>query len=94
MTLRREQVEKIAHLARLDLSPDELETMTVQLGRIVDLVDELSGVKTEGVEPLVHAIELSNVMADDEISPSLDRAAALAGAPSADREFFLVPPVF
>lgn len=93
MALSREQVAKIAHLARLSFSDAELDDLTIQLGKIVGLVDELSSVNTDGVEPMVHAIELENVLKADEIQPSLARGKALSNAPDADDECFRVSAV-
>ena len=93
MSLSREQVEKISLLARLELSPAELDTMTAQLGQIVGYVEQLSELNTDAIEPMAHAVELANVFAPDEVRPSLDRKAALANAPHHDDEFYLVPAV-
>jgi len=93
MSLTREQVEKVSLLARLRLSPAELETMTAQLGAIVGYIEQLSELDTDKVEPMAHAVELHNVFRPDEVRPSTDRAEMLANAPSSDREFFLVPTV-
>jgi aspartyl-tRNA(Asn)/glutamyl-tRNA(Gln) amidotransferase subunit C len=93
MPLTREQVEKVSLLARLKLTDAELETMTAQLGAIVGYVEQLAELDTESVEPMAHAVELSNVFRPDEVRPSLAREAMLAGAPSADGEFYLVPAV-
>ena len=93
MALDRHQVAKIAALARLSFTDAELDELTVQLGKIVDLVDQLSLVNTDGIEPMVHAIELENVLKADEIQPSLDRRKALANAPDADEECFRVSAV-
>ncbi len=93
MALDRSQVAKIAYLARLSLTDTELDDMTVQLGKIVDLVDQLSLVNTDGVEPMVHAIELENVLKADEVKPSLAREKALSNAPDADEECFRVSAV-
>ena len=93
MSLDRQQVAKIAYLARLSLTEVELSEMTEQLGKIVDLVDQLSVVNTDGVEPLVHAIELQNVLQADQVEPSLPREKALANAPDADEECFRVSAV-
>jgi aspartyl-tRNA(Asn)/glutamyl-tRNA(Gln) amidotransferase subunit C len=93
MALSRADVEKVALLARLRLSEDELEHMTGQLADIVGYVDQLSEVDTTGVEPMAHAVELTNVFADDEIEPSLPREAALANAPRHNERGYLVPPV-
>jgi aspartyl-tRNA(Asn)/glutamyl-tRNA(Gln) amidotransferase subunit C len=93
MALTRDQVEKIAFLARLSLQPSEVDGFTQQLGQIVDLVDKLGQLDTTGVEPMVHAIELENVMMEDSVKPSLDRSLALSNAPESDGECFLVPAV-
>ncbi|MEX0675731.1 MAG: Asp-tRNA(Asn)/Glu-tRNA(Gln) amidotransferase subunit GatC [Pirellulales bacterium] len=93
MSLTREEVEKVSLLARLRLSDEELDLMTAQMGQIVAYVESLSELDTENVEPMAHALEVSNVFAADELGESLDRQAALAGAPHHDREFYLVPAV-
>lgn len=93
MSLDRQQVAKIAYLARLSLTEAELDEMTQQLVKIVDLVDQLSEVNTDGVEPMVHAIELQNVLQKDEIKSSLPREKALVNAPDADEECFRVSAV-
>ncbi len=93
MSLSREQVEKVSLLARLRLSETELETLTAQLGQVVDYMDLLGELDTENVEPMAHAVEISNVFRDDELRPSFDRAEMLGRAPHADGEFYLVPAV-
>lgn len=93
MSLSREDVAKVALLARLQLADDELDRMTAQLGQIVDYVEQLQQVDTDHVQPLAHAVELTNVFKDDEVRPSLDRAAALANAPKHDEECYRVPAV-
>lgn len=93
MGLSRQEVEKVSLLGRLLLSEDELATMTVQLGQIVDYMALLAELNTEGVEPMAHAVESSNVFREDEVRPSLPREAALQNAPQQDGEFYLVPAV-
>ena len=93
MTLTRTDVEKVALLARLRLSEEELDAMTGQLARILDYVAQLGQLDTENVEPLAHPLELSNVFADDVLAASLDRDRALANAPKRDDECYRVPPV-
>jgi aspartyl-tRNA(Asn)/glutamyl-tRNA(Gln) amidotransferase subunit C len=83
----------IAHLARLSLGKDELVAMTAQLSAIVDYVNLLQQVNTDGVEPMAHAIELSNVFREDTPAPSLPVDAVLANAPDRRGEFYAVPPV-
>jgi aspartyl-tRNA(Asn)/glutamyl-tRNA(Gln) amidotransferase subunit C len=93
MSLTRQEVEKVSLLARLRLTSDELDRMTVQMGQIVAYVESLSELDTESVEPMAHALDVSNVFAADELRPSLSREEALANAPHHDREFYLVPAV-
>ena len=93
MPLTRQEVERVSLLARLALSDAELDTMTRQLGQVVTYVELLSELNTDDVEPMAHAVDVSNVFADDEVRPSLPREAALANAPHQDGEFYLVPAV-
>ncbi|WP_425398872.1 Asp-tRNA(Asn)/Glu-tRNA(Gln) amidotransferase subunit GatC [Aeoliella sp.] len=93
MSLTADDVEKVALLARLMLSPDELESMTAEMQQIVGYVDQLAEVDTTGVEPMAHAVELRNVTKDDNVAPSLPRAEALANAPKHNDEGYLVPAV-
>ena len=91
--LSQVEVEKVALLARLQLTDDELATLTAQLGQIVDYVQQLEQLDTESVEPMAHAADLRNVFADDRPRPSLPREQALANAPKRDEECFRVPAV-
>jgi aspartyl-tRNA(Asn)/glutamyl-tRNA(Gln) amidotransferase subunit C len=93
MSLTREEVEKVSLLARLRLTDEELDLMTAQMGQIVAYVESLAELNTDAVEPMAHALDVSNVFAPDDLGPSLDRAAALANSPHHDREFYLVPAV-
>jgi aspartyl-tRNA(Asn)/glutamyl-tRNA(Gln) amidotransferase subunit C len=93
MSLSNAEVAKVALLARLQLSPEELETFTGQLNSIVDYVAQLQELDTAGVEPLAHGIEVRNVFRDDVRGPALPREKALANAPKRNEEGFLVPAV-
>jgi len=93
MSLTRREVEKVSLLARLELTPEELDRMTEQLGQVVAYVESLAELDTQNVEPMAHALDVSNVFAADELRASLEREAALANAPHHDREFYLVPAV-
>jgi aspartyl-tRNA(Asn)/glutamyl-tRNA(Gln) amidotransferase subunit C len=93
MSLTREDVAKVALLARLRFSDAELDAMTNQLGQIVGYVAQLSELNTDNVQPMAHAVELSNVFADDVERPSLDRELALQNAPKRDDECYRVPAV-
>jgi len=93
MAISRADVEKVALLSRLRLSESELDTMTTQLAKIVQYVDHLAEVDTEGVAPMAHAIEVENVFREDRITASLPREEALANAPHRSDEGYLVPAV-
>jgi aspartyl-tRNA(Asn)/glutamyl-tRNA(Gln) amidotransferase subunit C len=93
MSLSREDVHKVALLARLRLTAPELETFTGQLSQIVDFVAQLQALDTADVEPLAHGIEVRNVFRDDVRGDALPREAALANAPRRNAEGFLVPAV-
>lgn len=93
MSLSLEEVRKVALLARLHLTDDELVQLTPQLAQIVGYVEQLGELDTSGVEPLAHPIELHSVFADDVPHASLDRSQALANAPKQDGECYRVPAV-
>jgi aspartyl-tRNA(Asn)/glutamyl-tRNA(Gln) amidotransferase subunit C len=93
MSLTADEVRWVAKLARLQLSDTDLETMTKQLAAIVDYVNQLQQVNTDGVEPLNHALPVHNVFRDDELRPSLPVDAALANAPDRRGDFYGVPAV-
>ena len=91
--LTRDEVERVAVLARLKLSDAELDNLTAQLGQILGHMEQLNELDTEDVDPMVHAIELQNVFRADEVRESLPREDALANAPKTDGQFFLVPQI-
>ncbi|MEM9352837.1 MAG: Asp-tRNA(Asn)/Glu-tRNA(Gln) amidotransferase subunit GatC [Planctomycetota bacterium] len=91
--LTRDDVEKVSLLARLILTDAELDRMTTELQSIVGYVDQLAEVDTEGVEPMAHAVEVTNVLAADEARPGLPREAALKNAPNHNGRGYLVPAV-
>ncbi|MCE3016994.1 MAG: Asp-tRNA(Asn)/Glu-tRNA(Gln) amidotransferase subunit GatC [Pirellula sp.] len=93
MSLTLDDVKRIANLARLSFTEDELVEITEQLGNVVELVTELSQVDTDGISPMVHAIEIVNVLVEDKVLASLPREEALKNAPSSDDECFRVPAV-
>ena len=93
MSISRQDIEKVALLALLQLTDDELSKMTVELAQIVGYVDQLAEVDTSGIEPMAHAIETANVFRDDMVVQSLPREEALANAPHRDERGYLVPAV-
>jgi aspartyl-tRNA(Asn)/glutamyl-tRNA(Gln) amidotransferase subunit C len=93
MSLTPEDVRWVAHLARLSLSDADLATMTRQLSAILDYVEQLQQVPTDGVEPLAHPLPVQNVFRPDEPVPSLSVDEALANAPDRRGDFYGVPAV-
>jgi aspartyl-tRNA(Asn)/glutamyl-tRNA(Gln) amidotransferase subunit C len=93
MPISREEVEKVSLLGRLLLSEAELDTMTHQLGDILAYMELLGEVDTSAVEPMAHAIDVSNSFRGDAMQPSLAREDALANAPNRDAECYRVPAV-
>jgi aspartyl-tRNA(Asn)/glutamyl-tRNA(Gln) amidotransferase subunit C len=93
MAITRTDVESVSLLARLQFTEAELDRLAGELATIVGYVDQLGEVNTEGIEPMAHAVEIHNVFADDEVSASLPREAALSNAPRHNERGYLVPPV-
>jgi aspartyl-tRNA(Asn)/glutamyl-tRNA(Gln) amidotransferase subunit C len=89
--LRREDVAKVAALARLNLSDDELDTFTEQLGQVLEHASDIAALDLEGVVPTAHPFGLVNVVREDELRPSLERDEVLAMAPDAQDGRFAVP---
>ena len=93
MSLSADEVRWVAHLARLELSDAELEAMTRQLSAILDYVNQLQQINTDGVEPLAHPLPIHNVFRDDVPAPCLTVDAALTNAPDRRGDFYAVPAV-
>ena len=89
----REEVERIARLARLDLAGDEQDLLARQLGDILAYVQQIQDVDTAGIAPTAHALIAELPMRDDEARPSLSREDAVAAAPKAAAGLFKVPRV-
>lgn len=87
------QVQRIARLARLSLSDDEVRRFARQLGEILDHFQRIQAVDTDGVEPLAHPLPLVNVLRADEPGECLDAERALANAPQRIETFFKVPKI-
>ncbi len=91
--MEKDEVRKVASLARLELSDEELETYGQHLTQILGYVEVLDEVDIKDVTPMPHAVDLQNVFRGDERSPSLDRKAALSNAAKSDGQFFQVPQI-
>ena len=86
-------VRHIGKLSRIELSDEQVQTFCRQLADILEYFGKLRQLDTEGVEPMAHAAELDNVLAEDEPAAGLTPAEALANAPDRDGDFFKVPKV-
>ncbi|MBW4507184.1 MAG: Asp-tRNA(Asn)/Glu-tRNA(Gln) amidotransferase subunit GatC [Scytonematopsis contorta HA4267-MV1] len=89
----KEQVHKVALLARLELTSEEEEKFTTQLGSILGYIEQLSELDVTDVSPTTRAIDVSNVTRTDDLQPYPEREAILNGAPDREEEFFKVPKI-
>jgi len=87
------EVRRIARLSRLKLSAAEVRLFAGQLGRILDYVKQIESLDTAGVEPLAHALPVTNVLREDEPRAGFTSEQALANAPETEGECFRVPAV-
>ncbi len=90
-TISRDEVARLAHLARIDLSDAELDHLAPQLAVILESVAVVSAVTADDIPPSSHALPLQNVFRADENRPSLSPEDALAGAPAVEQQRFSVP---
>jgi len=93
MKISKQEVERVANLARLDMSTDEVEKMTVQLDSILQYVAKLDELDTTGVAVTTHTQEVVNAFREDEVRESLPREKALAAGPRHNDATFVVPKV-
>ncbi len=97
MPLTSTDIDRIANLARLELSPPESERMLTQINGFFDLVEKMRAVDTTGLQPLAHPVacwqDVVLRLREDAVSESDDRAANQRNAPSVERGLFLVPKV-
>lgn len=93
MTFDRDQVRKVAHLARLELTETEETQFASQLSSIIDYFQQLSELDTENISPTTRAIDVSNVERSDELQPYPDRESILQSAPEQEGDYFKVPKI-
>jgi len=86
-------VRHIGRLSRIELTEGEIRIFAQQLAAIVEYFDKLQELDTENVQPMPHAVEVYNVLAEDKMGQSLSPDQALANAPQRDGDFFRVPKV-
>ena len=90
--ITRDDVAHVADLARLALSDDELDQFTEQLAAVLDHAADVEALDVADVPPTSHPVPLENVLRDDVVAPTLDRAEVLAQAPAVEDDRFRVPP--
>ena len=93
MKITKAEVDSVALLARLELTPEEAETFTGQMDAILAYVEKLNELDTSGIIPTSHAVPVENAFRDDEVRPSIGVENALANAPDRVEGFFRVPKV-
>ncbi len=93
MSLSTQDVEKVARLARLAMTPQEIQSAQAQLNGIFGLIAEMQAVNTDGVEPMSHSQDLAQRLRDDKVTEANQREAFQAVAPQVEQGLFLVPKV-
>lgn len=93
MDITKETVKYVAHLARIELTSQELEILSIQLKDILDFIDKLKEVDVENIKPTSHILPINNVFRSDEAKESLPLQKVLENAPLKEGNFFAVPKV-
>jgi len=93
MKIAAEEVERIAILARLRLTDDEISQLTRQLDDILEYMDKLNRLDTAQIEPFTHPLETTNALREDAVTSQPNSDALLANAPDRDGTFFKVPKI-
>ena len=86
-------IEKLASLSKLNFSEEELDLISKDMSKMVDFINQLDEIDTEGVEPLIHVNEGFNNWREDEIRKMLDQKEALSNSPIKDSTYFKLPKV-
>jgi aspartyl-tRNA(Asn)/glutamyl-tRNA(Gln) amidotransferase subunit C len=92
-SLTRDDAAYVAHLARINLTDEELDLYAAQLSTVIGHAAQVAALDTAGVEPTAHPLPLRNVTRADEPVPCLDRSEVLAQAPAVEDRRFRVPPI-
>ncbi|MSP65699.1 MAG: Asp-tRNA(Asn)/Glu-tRNA(Gln) amidotransferase subunit GatC [Flavobacteriaceae bacterium] len=91
MNLTRQDVLKLADIAKLELSDLEADALLGDLDKMLGFVDKVRALDLDGIEPLVYMTDRENVLREDLPTEPLSHAEALRGAPGADSDYFRVP---
>ncbi len=93
MAIDKNTVKYVAHLARIELEPKELEKLSGQLQDILGFIDKLKKIEIKDISPTSHILPLNNVLREDNLKESLSSKKALMNAPLKEGNFFVVPKV-
>jgi len=93
MSIDKETIKHVAHLARIELQPKELEKLSAELHEILGFIDKLSILNVDQVKPASHILSITNVLREDEPHVSLSSDKALENAPNKKGNFFSVPKI-
>lgn len=91
--INKEEVKHVAKLARLELTDEEVNKYSQQLGSILEYVEQMNEVDTTGIEPMPHAIPVYNVMREDVVKYEQTKEELMANAPFEEDGFFRVPKI-
>jgi len=93
MKISKDEVVKVAELARLEFTDEELDEFTEQLGNILTYIEKLGELDTTGVEPTSHVLDIATPLRDDKVARWLTQEEALSNAPDVEDGYFAVPQV-
>ena len=93
MIIDKDSLLKIAHLARLNIKPEEEASLLNSMDSVLSWMEQLNEVNTEGIEPLTHVMDEVNIWRNDESSNMLTREEALSNAPAKTSAYIMVPKV-
>lgn len=93
MKITEEKINQLAHLARLEFTTSEKESIKKDLESTLDLCEKLNEIDTEGVEPLIYMTNTTNELREDKIIETINKEQALSNAPKKDSDYFRVPKV-
>ena len=93
MKINKKEVEKLAHLSRLEFTEEEKENMVADMDKILGFVEKINEVDLEGVEPLVYMTDEESTLRKDEVVEQATKEEALKNAPDRDTDYFRVPKV-
>ncbi len=93
MSLTPDQLQRIARLARIEVSEEDARGVAGRLNQVLGLIDQLQAVDTQGIEPMSHALDVVQRLRPDEVTETDRREAFQKGAPAVERGLYLVPKV-